>query len=36
MTKDPYPLPYIEDLLYKLYGVHVFTKLDLASGYHQV
>jgi len=36
MTKDWYPLPYIEDLLDKLHRVRVFTKLDLASGYHQV
>jgi len=34
--RDRYPLPFIEDLLDKLYGAHVFTKLDLASRYHQV
>ena len=30
-AKDRYPLPYIEDLLDKLHGGWVFTKLDLAS-----
>jgi len=35
-AKDRYPLPYIEDLLDKHHRVRVFTKLDLASRYHQV
>jgi hypothetical protein len=35
-TRDRYRLPYIEDLIDRLHGSRVFTKLDLASGYHQL
>jgi len=35
-AKDRYLLLYIKDLLDKLHGARVFTKLDFASGYHQV
>jgi len=34
-TSDRYQLLYIEDLIDRLHGSRVFTKLDLASGYHQ-
>jgi hypothetical protein len=35
-AKDRYPLPFINDLLNRLHGACLFTKLDLASRYHQV
>lgn len=35
-VKNRYPLPRIDDLLDRLCGAKVFSKIDLASGYHQV
>jgi hypothetical protein len=35
-VKDRYPLPHIEDLFNGLEGSKVFSKLYLASGYHQI
>ena len=34
--KNKYPLPWINDLMDQVRGSKVFSKLDLASGYHQM
>jgi hypothetical protein len=34
--KNKYPLPKIEDLFDQMNGAHVFSKIDLRTGYHQL
>jgi len=36
MVKDPFPLPRIDDLIYKLREANCITHLDLISAYSKV
>lgn len=34
ITRERHPIPTVEDLLYKVNGSKIFSKLDLNKGYH--
>ncbi len=36
IKRERHPMPTVEDLVHKLNGATVFSKLDLRSGYHQL